>query len=129
MEQTSQDLPVVQHGRLSVFPVSPQSASPAGQPEAREPIPSLGDNGLLLYSYGGTEIRQSRLMAPAFHPPLRKQGLSSPFPVKHFDVRKNGLLGLLKRLVRMPIGPFPFERANKALHGSRLTSNCPCDSC
>ena len=32
------------------------------QPEARAPIPSSGGNGLLLYSDGGTENRQSRLL-------------------------------------------------------------------
>ena len=37
--------------------------------------------------------------------------------VKNFDVRKDGLLRLLKAVVGMPIGPFPFERPNEALHG------------
>jgi hypothetical protein len=65
------------------FPSHAPSISPCQlpQPQAREPIPSSGGNGLLLYSDEDTENRQSRLLARAFHPPLRKQGLSSPFSV------------------------------------------------
>ncbi|HXX79131.1 MAG TPA: hypothetical protein VEI53_11585 [Ktedonobacteraceae bacterium] len=35
--------------------------------------------------------------------------------VKNFDVLKNGLMDLLKRLVRVPIFPFSSERSNEAL--------------
>ena len=75
------------------FPSSAHSVSPV-QPDAREPIPSSGGNGLLFYSDGDTENRQSRLRARAFHPPRRCAGADLPIlcNLVHQHVSLAGLL-------------------------------------
>src|SRR5690348_9536003 len=55
------------------------------------------------------------LLIPSWTEIVQRRMTTAPI-VKDFDVFKNGLLRLLQRVVRMPIGPFPFERPNETLH-------------